>query len=129
MSDRPNNTEPREVFSMLAYRWDVTAAKALVQRREPNGRADPTEWAGIGSLIRIDREHAKTVDLDEPLIAVPIPGGGGPLVIDGWHRLWRAHSEQAASLPVHVLTSEEEFQIRIYGGGKDLSRAGDEVSG
>jgi len=123
------NAEPRaartaregshvEQFHLLAWRWDVTAAKALAAGRAPNATLVPADWAGLLRLIRIDADHAATVDLAQPLIAVPIPHDGGPLIIDGWHRLHQALSTGVEHLAAILLTAEEELACRIHGGEK-----------
>ncbi|MEV3986588.1 hypothetical protein [Nonomuraea sp. NPDC049758] len=106
-----------ETFHMLAYAWNITAAKALAAGRKPNGRLAPAEWAGVLSLIATTSDHAAGVDLDEPLIAVPVDDAGH-FPIDGWHRIRRALTEGVQHLPAIVLTAEEEHQIRIHGGDK-----------
>ncbi|MEQ4725195.1 hypothetical protein [Nonomuraea sp. B19D2] len=106
-----------ETFQMLAWKWNITAAKQLTADREPTGQLDPQAWAGMLYLIRIDHAHAATVDLDEPLIAVPIPEAGW-LIIDGWHRIHKALTQDVDKLPVIVLTPEEELACRIFGGEK-----------
>jgi hypothetical protein len=111
------HTQPDETFHMLAYAWDITAAKTLAAGREPNGRLAPTKWAGVLSLIVIDEDHAAAVDLGEPLIAVPVDGAGY-FPIDGWHRIRRAVAEGVDQLLAVVLTADEERQIRIHGGDK-----------
>ncbi|QFY12933.1 hypothetical protein GBF35_45950 [Nonomuraea phyllanthi] len=106
-----------ETFQMLAWKWNITAAKQLTAGREPTGQLDPQAWAGMLYLIRIDHAHAATVDLDEPVIAVPIPDAGW-LIIDGWHRIHKALTHDVDRLPVIVLTPEEELACRIFGGEK-----------
>lgn len=68
-------------------------------------------------LVHINEAHAATVDLTKPLIAAPIEDAGY-LVIDGWHRVWKARNLGVETLPVHYLTAEEERLIRLYGGDK-----------
>ncbi|WP_200842153.1 hypothetical protein [Actinomadura sp. K4S16] len=36
---------------------------------------------GLGALIRVDQDHAETVDLSHPLLAVPLSEVGTPIVI------------------------------------------------
>ncbi|MDF5758792.1 hypothetical protein [Spongiactinospora sp. TRM90649] len=107
-----------EVFQLLAWRWNVTAAKGYAAGRAPNGALAAASWAGLLSLIAIDRDHAATVDVSEPVIAVPVPDDGGPLVIDGWHRIHQALATGTERLPVILLTAEEERACRIHGGEK-----------
>ncbi|MBG0824898.1 hypothetical protein HS048_29810 [Planomonospora sp. ID91781] len=107
-----------EMFHLLAWRWNVTTAKAYAAGRTPNTHLNPASWSGLLALIVIDTEHARTVDLAEPLIAVPVPDGGGPLVIDGWHRIHKALATGVERLPVIFLTAEEELACRVHGGEK-----------
>ncbi|GAA1772663.1 ParB N-terminal domain-containing protein [Nonomuraea bangladeshensis] len=106
-----------EFFQMLAWRWDITTAKKLTRARTPQGRIEPAEWAGMLRLVSIDTEHAAQVDLSEPLIVATVPNGG-MLIIDGWHRLYKALTMGVAELPAVVLTTEEELACRIFGGEK-----------
>ncbi|MEV4285465.1 ParB N-terminal domain-containing protein [Nonomuraea bangladeshensis] len=106
-----------EVFQMMAWRWNITTAKKLASARAPQGRIEPTEWAGMLRLVAIDPHHAAEVDLSEPLIVATVPNGG-MLIIDGWHRLYKALTMDVAELPAVVLTAEEELACRIFGGEK-----------
>ncbi|GAA1771966.1 ParB N-terminal domain-containing protein [Nonomuraea bangladeshensis] len=113
---RPDSSR-LEFFQMMAWRWDITTAKKLTRARTPQGRIDPREWAGMLRLIAINTEHAAEVDLAEPLIVATVPNGG-MLIIDGWHRLYKALTMEVAELPAVVLTAEEEVACRIFGGEK-----------
>ncbi|HEX4813276.1 ParB N-terminal domain-containing protein [Nonomuraea sp. NPDC049480] len=106
-----------ETFQMLAWKWNVTAAKQLTAGREPTGELDPGDWAGMLYLVRVDHAHAAATDLSEPVIAVPIPEAGW-LIIDGWHRIHKALTTEVDKLPVIVLTAEEELACRVHGGEK-----------
>ncbi|NJP95416.1 hypothetical protein HCN51_39290 [Nonomuraea sp. FMUSA5-5] len=106
-----------EFFQMLAWRWNVTAAKKLTKGRTPAGRIETREWAGMLRLIVINAEHAAQVDLSEPLIMAPVPNGG-MLIIDGWHRLHKALNSSVPELSAVVLTAEEELACRMFGGDK-----------
>ncbi|MET7334290.1 hypothetical protein [Nonomuraea sp. NPDC005650] len=102
---------------MLAYAWNITAAKALAAGREPNGRLAPAAWAGVLSLIELGPGRVASADLSEPLIAVPVDGAGY-FPIHDWHRIGRALTEGVDQLRAVVLSAEEERQIRIHGGDK-----------
>ncbi|MGW2157526.1 hypothetical protein [Nonomuraea sp. NPDC001699] len=104
-----------EFFQMMAWRWNITTAKKLTRARTPQGRIDPREWAGILRLIAISTEHAAQVNLSEPLIVATVPNGG-MLVIDGWHRLYKALDTGVPELQAVILTAEEELACRIFGG-------------
>ncbi|MFD9939588.1 hypothetical protein ACFWYW_25000 [Nonomuraea sp. NPDC059023] len=106
-----------EFFQMMAWRWDITKAKKLTQGRAPQGRIEPREWAGMLQLISINHEHAAQTDLSEPLIVATVPNGG-MLIIDGWHRLYKALTTEAPELSAIVLTAEEELACRMHGGDK-----------
>ncbi|MEU4574625.1 hypothetical protein [Nonomuraea sp. NPDC023979] len=109
--DRPH----REFFQMLAWRWDVTAAKEFARGRETEGRINPREWAGMLHLVAIDTEHAARVDMSEPLIVITVPDSG-MLIIDGWHRLYKALDTGVPELAAVILTADEELACRIFGG-------------
>ena len=109
-----------ETFRFLAWAWNLSMAKPLAEGRTPGGRLDPAQWRGLLGTIRLDDDYIGDVDLSVPLIAVPIPDAG-LFIIDGWHRIARALREEITELPVIVLTAEEEYTCRIYGGDKQTS--------
>ncbi|WP_155338288.1 hypothetical protein [Acrocarpospora corrugata] len=102
---------------MLAWRWNVSQAKQITAGRTPNGVITTAEWRGMLRMVVIDEIHAESVDLSEPLIAVPVPSGG-PLIIDGWHRLHKALSSETETLRAHLLSVDEELTCRMFGGEK-----------
>lgn len=109
----------REVFRFGTYAWDVTLAEEITQGRDTL-TINP-EDAGSLFLIHINEAHAATVDLTKPVIVAPIPGADGNLIIDGWHRVWKARITGVTSLPAVLLTPDEEHQVRLHGGGKGPS--------
>jgi hypothetical protein len=60
----------------------------------------------------LDEEYARTVDLSKPILFVPFHDGTSVL-IDGWHRLYRAISEGVNWLPCYELTPEEAEEILV----------------
>jgi nitrogen fixation protein len=109
-----------EIFQFLLYRWNVTRARE-VAKNLPVHRFNAQPWFGWLGLIRVDEDHARTADLNQPLIVVKIRElGGSPLIIDGWHRLAKAKREGVTELPVIVLDEDQEFKVRIYGGDKGV---------
>ncbi|MER5324917.1 hypothetical protein [Streptosporangium roseum] len=104
-----------ELFQLMSWRWSVTSAKELADGRAPTAALAVADWVGMLRLLMVDEEHAKRVDLAEPLIAVSMPTGG-LLIIDGWHRVYKALASGRSTLPAHVLTVEEERACRIRGG-------------
>ncbi|RVX39740.1 PEP-utilizing family enzyme [Nonomuraea polychroma] len=64
-----------ETFRLLAWTWDVSAAKRYAANRAPNGQLLPRNWTALLALMVIDEDHAETVNLVEPLIGVcPVIG-------------------------------------------------------
>jgi len=105
------------MFSFLTYTWDVTAAAALAAGLPVQPFTVQSAFQLL-PFIRVDREHAKTVDLEEPLLAVYLKELDSPFVIDGWHRLARAGAEGVTTLPCRLLTADQERQVRLHGGTK-----------
>jgi hypothetical protein len=54
-------------------------------------------------------EHAVGAGLTKPVIFLPFKGEH--LLIDGWHRLYRAVTEGVGTLPCHILTEAEAREI------------------
>ncbi|WP_431898380.1 hypothetical protein [Nonomuraea sp. bgisy101] len=102
----------------MAWQWDVSAAKKLAVGRVPDTRVEVAAWAAMARLIGINADHVPNVELDEPLIAVPVPNGEGPMIIDGWHRICKALRRGVPELDAVALTSDEELACRIHGGEK-----------
>jgi hypothetical protein len=109
----------RDTFTFGPYAWDVTAALAVAALLGVPERPFLVESAlQLLPFVHVDRDHAAGVDLAEPLLAVPFRPVRSPLVIDGWHRIWRAHRDGVAELPCRLLTGPQEFKVRLYGGDK-----------
>ncbi|GAA4731812.1 hypothetical protein [Phytohabitans rumicis] len=112
MTGHPNE-QARETFTFARWVWDITAARAIVAGR-------PHQLIAVGplhsylaiGLIRVDADHAMSTDLTQPLILAPLPGAGGNLPIDGWHRIYHALRKQVEYLPAVALTDAEGDQIR-----------------
>ncbi|SDC25328.1 hypothetical protein [Actinokineospora iranica] len=107
------------VFTFGTDRWCVTLAQELIAA-DPTA-AEPHPHVGIGDLgvflgglVRIDPDHAMTRDLSLPLLIAPLPIGQGSVhvLIDGWHRVYRALSEGLTDLPAYVLTAATEQAAR-----------------
>ncbi|MGN9912723.1 hypothetical protein ACTMTJ_34830 [Phytohabitans sp. LJ34] len=112
MTGHPDE-QPRETFTFASWVWDITTARAIVAGR-------PHQLIAVGplhsylaiGLIRVDPNHAMTTDLSQPLILAPLPGAGGNLPIDGWHRIYHAVRKRVEYLPAVALTDAEGDQIR-----------------
>jgi hypothetical protein len=70
--------------------------------------------SGPGPGRALDRAYAMTTDLAQPLIIASVPLGNAAynVLLDGLHRLYRAHVEGVASLPGWALTDDETLAIR-----------------
>jgi hypothetical protein len=114
-----------------SWAFDVAAAAEIIRRRPRRttrlpvpawARAcgldqnqDPGSASGPGPGPGLDRAYAMTADLAEPLIiaAVPLPlrNAAYNVLLDGRHRLYRAHVEGVASLRGWALTDDETLAV------------------
>jgi hypothetical protein len=133
MKGRPLVSEnpPEQHFIFVAWAFDIRAAQLLL-RSHPREtiQTEIISWArvvciddhdsGRVPLIGgpdLDRAYAMTTNLDEPLIIATLQAKGKdpePLLIDGWHRVYRAHTEGLTHLPAFVLTLDESLAIRCH---------------
>lgn len=105
-------SEGREIFTFLGHRWDVTAAAALAADL-PVRTFEVQSALQLLPFVRVDQEHAATVDLAEPVLIAYVKEADSALVIDGWHRVWRAWDEGVRLLPCRLLTEEQEARVRL----------------
>jgi hypothetical protein len=107
---------PGQVFDFGRFRYNIDAAQALLRAHPRPPVQVPVAalqgFFGLGIVI-VDTAYAAGTDLIEPLILAPLPDVAGALVIDGWHRVWRALDENIPALPGYLLTAEETASIRI----------------
>ena len=119
-----------EHFLFGAWYFDIQAAQRLITARPRNPvRIDVASWARFYGLDTIgtdripligpgpdfDAVYAMTADLEKPLILATLDVEGQretPLLIDGCHRLYRAHIEQHTRLPAYALTRDESLAVR-----------------
>ncbi|PKW15943.1 hypothetical protein [Saccharopolyspora spinosa] len=123
-----------QAFRFAAWKWCINTAEVLI---DADGEAAATfyEQSGITTLdqflplepaepgfmrlieIGIDHDYAMTqTDLGKPIIVAPVApetGDNGVIVIDGWHRVYRARKEGREHLPVYLLTPYAEKASRI----------------
>lgn len=108
------------------YAYDVEHAyRLLASVPRETEHLDVALWAHRYGLDRntetnisvadsFDRAYAMTVDLTRPLILATVPDTGGglmDLVVDGVHRLYKAHVRGVARLPAFRLTAAESRAI------------------
>lgn len=122
---------PRESFIFGPWGFDVDHAGRLLAAAPREPVPLPVgAWAGFFGLVPgppgtipligpgpgFDRSYAMTTDLNVPVIVATItcPAGqdAGPLLIDGCHRLYKAHATGREHIPALVLTAAETLTIR-----------------
>lgn len=103
-----------ERFTFGMFNWDIDKAKALLAQspRKPV-RVSVDKLRANQSLINVDAKHAMTTNLKNPGIMgwLYIDGTWFNILIDGNHRLYKAAQLKRKTLPVYVLTKEENYEI------------------
>jgi hypothetical protein len=104
-----------EQFEWGAYLYDIARAKTEAAARPHEQVMIPVaSWATMLGVMRIDADHVPTRPLDEPLLLVRL--GDHPdtvMVIDGWHRIAKAHAAGVEGLPGLLLDAEAEAAARL----------------
>lgn len=128
LAQLPHGTEVFGVdLSGLLLLYNVSEARALTQERAPAVMIDAVRMAELTYVrgtqpapsegFEVVPEWAMMRDLSQPLILVQRAEGlgGNPegLLIDGWHRVYKAAKIGVRELPAVVITAEEEPSIRI----------------
>lgn len=131
----PSTHRDCQIFQFMTKAWCITKALELIE-------ADPTvaelvEAMDITSLdsyleltpptqgmvrlvvMEVDKEYALTrTNLEKPILVVRLMSNDGEdyggLVIDGWHRVYRARVEGRGELPAYVLGAETEEAVRVW---------------
>jgi len=131
---RPSAGKPQQWFTLRPWIFDVTLAGVLLRAAPRPPVPIPVEaWARAYGLARdpaigrqaisligpgpdFSPDYAMTTDPGEPVILATLagPGGepGGPLLIDGCHRLYKAAVTGWAEIAAYVLTAGETLLIR-----------------
>ncbi|WP_134663964.1 hypothetical protein [Amycolatopsis sp. CFH S0078] len=123
-----------QTFRFVAWQWCIDTAEELIRADgeaaatfHPQGILTsldqflPLEPARPGFLrlieIEIDHDYAMTrTELVKPILVAPIEpekGDNGVIVIDGWHRVYRARKEGREYLPFYLLTPYAEQKSRV----------------
>ena len=102
------------------YCWNATEGRRLAKaRRADTVTVHPADFGIDVPTIRQmypDLDEKKAEALPEAALRSPllfIEHRGKHVLIDGWHRLFRAVSHGEACLPAYILTQEEADRIRI----------------
>lgn len=69
-------------------------------------------------VVSVDKEYALTkTNLEKPILAIRFTDDNGiylsDIVIDGWHRVYRARVEGRNELPTYMLSAKAEKAVRI----------------
>jgi hypothetical protein len=120
----------------IQYHWDVTAAQKLANqaiRAQSWGRFSVEDTSQLYAMLldgaaEVDPAYALSpeINLTLPLIAVPLPfpklpdGRRQHVLIDGWHRVYRAQHEQIPELVLFLLNEAEEQAVRLRPSTPDL---------
>lgn len=125
---------PRQYFQFGIWRFSVDRAQDIICEHPRETHTLPVEpWARFSGLDALDanegrsfaiftprpdfnRDYALTTDLSIPLVVATLrsqeTGEEFPLLIDGTHRLDRAHTEGIHELPAYALTVDESLTVR-----------------
>lgn len=131
---RPDVTETYEYGLYdedLTFVWDIGAAQMRA-----NGR--PVETTGLAILMQfirdgnaeVDPGRAMLPDIDVslPILAIPLPYPVGVcIVIDGWHRVYKAAQLGNDEIPIVLLDETDERAIRLAPTQSELLAAHPEV--
>jgi hypothetical protein len=95
--------------------WDVTFAQEIVRDgRSPLLFSLPDNGVTVEKVCELysdlDLEYALSVDLSQPLIFIPFFGES--LLIDGWHRLYKAARLGVEDVLIFLLTQAEADRIQ-----------------
>lgn len=85
-----------EIFTLMGKVYNPASAQKLIDENPKAVEMDtvePDDFSDWFSLITIDKKHSKGVNLKEPGIAILDKRIGGVMLIDGWHRAYKAHTE------------------------------------
>lgn len=115
-------------FRFGPWTFNVRRALQIAERPRRIGGLPVERWARLYGLsegsvpifdpYEIDESYAAGIDLSRPVLVATMKNKHDmpfPLLIDGLHRLYRAHTEHVPQLPAYVLTPAETLAIREDG--------------
>jgi hypothetical protein len=115
----------------ITYRWDVSALQARLDGRpvtlEPLAPISVLIDSGLAEVDHARVQTDPSIDPDLPAIALPLPfpiaPGGQELciVVDGWHRIARAHVLGWTEIPLVVGTRADEAAVRLAPDARTLA--------
>lgn len=101
----------------VGYVWNVTKALQIIESapRETMLFAPEDQGVTLDHILErypdIDEERAKEANLSRPLLFIAFQGRS--LLVDGWHRLYRAVAEGVRELACYELTQEEANSVLV----------------
>ena len=131
----PKHEDEHYNFAFGRYIWDVTRAWRIVERDlAADGRVrvkvSVAECSELLGMVRFDAQRVMSaeIDLAVPLLLAPVRAPGDPsyeprkLVIDGWHRLAKAHYLGVQTLLGYALTDVEAYACEEACDGATFTR-------
>ncbi len=104
------------------YLWNATEGRRLAEARQ--AELVPVRLADVGMTpqkvlqMAPDMDKKKALGLPGQALLSPIlfvPHHGKHVLIDGWHRTYKAAVQGFPVLPAYILTQEEADAIRVEG--------------
>lgn len=108
------STESAYDYYLKDNDFDFNAESNWSEPNDRGGRRMIKMPSLIGVTIDIKKAMSDEVDYSVPLLVAPIFAEGkfaGHVVIDGWHRAYKAYKQGVKELPAFVLTEKEAKQI------------------
>lgn len=123
-----------QFFQFAVSRWCISHARELIEADpdaarlvedieiEPFRQFLPLDKPRPGFIklieVRVDAAYAATTDLARPIMLAPIISDSGErfggVVIDGWHRVYRALTDGVVELPGYVLTEATSRAVLMH---------------
>jgi hypothetical protein len=110
-----------ETFRWFMDVWNVDAMNAWIkeQREKRPGwtpeQIDPRKWASMmNNMIIIDTDYAmsdKCSETEPGIVIEYVPGSY--MIVDGWHRLYKAHQQGKTEYPMWLLFWDEQVHFLI----------------
>lgn len=105
-----------ETYQFLATVWDVGKAREMIEAGDilQEGPLDLVGPVGLLGLHRVSEDHAEALteeDLERPLIiakqkTIEDEPEDFLMLIDGWHRVWKANKLGRKTLPAVLIDGE-----------------------
>jgi hypothetical protein len=104
-----------ELFQFDRREWDIFKAKQMVKDRQA-APIDIEPFFRYLDSVKINKRRAlrHEINLDVPIIVVTLKTKSGKtrqMPIDGWHRLYKARQLRVKTLPGHVLSEGDSWQV------------------